>query len=125
MALILPTAKRAAGCWALVLALVAFLTGSCAAPDVNGSLEPRPRIHEVEIKKFQFKPATLTIRRGDSVRWVNRDMVPHHVADTRQKQWQSHDMGPEDFFSTPIKDSTAYICTLHPGMQASIVVQDY
>ena len=121
--LILGTAKRAVGRWKLVLMLCALPVGSCAAPDMNGNMEPQPGIHEVEIKKFQFKPATLTIRQGDRVRWINRDMVPHRVADSGQKRWHSHDMAPEGFFSTKIADSTAYVCTLHPGMKANIVVQ--
>jgi plastocyanin len=105
-----------------ILVLLAFLFAACANSDARKILERQPQVHEVEIKGFQFKPRTLTIFSGDSVRWVNRDIVPHRVADSRRKKWESHDMGAEGSFSQPIRASTPYVCLLHPGMKANIVV---
>lgn len=98
--------------------------GSCVNPGVKKSLERQPEVHEVEIKKFRFEPWTLTIHSGDSVRWVNRDIVPHRVADSDRKKWESHDMGPEGSFSQAIRVSTPYVCLLHPGMKATIVIRE-
>ena len=33
--------------------------------------------HAVAIHRFAFEPATLTISRGDTVTWTNRDTAPH------------------------------------------------
>jgi plastocyanin len=115
---------RAPGVAKLSLALVTLLMGACVNPDVKKILERQPKVHEVEIKGFQFKPRTLTIFSGDSVRWVNRDIVPHRVADSDRKKWESHDMGPKGSFSQPIRVSTAYVCLLHPGMKANIVIKE-
>ena len=116
--------KRLAEYSKFILMLCVLLTGSCVNPDVKRNLERQPQVYEVEIKKFQFKPAILTIHSGDIVRWVNRDIVPHRVADSRRNKWQSHDMEPEGSFSQPILVSASYICLLHPGMQAKIVIQE-
>lgn len=123
-ALVLQMAKRVQGCWKLIPMLCTILVGACMAHDLEPKLNSQPRVHEVEIKKFRFKPQILSISPGDSVRWVNRDIVPHRVADADQKIWHSNDMAPEDSFSEPILVSTTYICTLHPGMQANIVVRE-
>ncbi len=104
--------------------LCALFFASCVNSIGKGNLERQPQVHEVEIKKFQFKPANLTIHSGDIVRWVNRDIVPHRVADSRRKKWESHDMKPKDSFDQPVFVSTLYICVLHPGMEANIVVQE-
>lgn len=123
MVLTSQTEKGSAEFSKFILILCAFLMGSCVKPDVKGDFKRPPQVHEVEIKKFQFKPATLTIQKGDLVRWVNRDIVPHRVADANRNKWHSHDMGAKDSFSQPIRVSTSYICVLHPGMKANIVVQ--
>ncbi len=108
-----------------VLLLCTFLLGACATPpDLAENIERQPQVHEIEIKKFRFNPATLYIQRGDVVRWVNKDIVPHRLADSVQSKWQSQDMVPQDSFSQPIMMSTLYVCVLHPGMQANIVVRE-
>ena len=116
--------KRLAEYSKFIFLLCALLMGSCVNPGVKNNLERQPKVHEVEIKKFRFKPRTLTIHSGDSVRWVNRDIVPHRVADSDRKKWESHDMGPKGSFSQPIRVSTPYVCLLHPGMKATIVIRE-
>ena len=39
----------------------------------------QPRQHMVEIQAFQFQPRHLTVAPGDTIVWVNRDIVPHTV----------------------------------------------
>jgi plastocyanin len=38
-----------------------------------------PKTYNVEITNFAFSPAELTIKRGDSVIWVNRDYTEHKI----------------------------------------------
>ena len=35
--------------------------------------------HTVVIENMQFNPATLTVRRGERIVWVNKDLFPHTV----------------------------------------------
>ena len=114
--------KRWAEYAKFILMLCSLSVVSCVNSDVKKNLDRQPQVHEVEIKKFRFKPATLIIHTRDSVRWVNRDIVPHRVADSRRKKWESHDMGPKDAFSQTIRVSTSYVCLLHPSMKANIVI---
>jgi plastocyanin len=104
------------------LAFCIFLLLSCAKSIPVPSVQTKPMVHAVEIKKFQFNPKTLTVRSGDSVRWINKDIVPHQVAEGTLKKWRSKDLLPNDSFILKIKSSTSYICKLHPTMKAKIVV---
>ena len=106
----------------LSLVLCTLFMGSCLTLDSEKNLERQPQVHEVEIKKFKFKPETLSIYPGDLVRWTNKDIVPHRVSDANRKKWVSHDMVPNDSFSKRFMISTTYICVLHPGMKAKIVL---
>ena len=36
-----------------------------------------PRVHTVQIKGMAFVPATLNVSVGDTIVWVNDDLVPH------------------------------------------------
>lgn len=62
----------AAGC-ALVAAL-ALLTVGCPQ---NEPTPPQAGVTDVDIRNIAFDPQTVTIQQGESVRWTNRDLVPH------------------------------------------------
>ena len=79
--------------------------------------------HTIRIEGMQYVPSTLTVRRGDRVVWDNRDVVPHTATAKGKfdsgniatgRSW-SHVMGKAGRFD--------YVCTFHPGMKASLVVQ--
>ena len=79
---------------------------------------------EVEIEGFQFQPAELTIARGASVTWKNRDSAPH-TATADDMSWNTTRLaGGTD--SAPIVFDTAgtfpYFCEVHPTMTGTIVV---
>ena len=105
------------------LALCVLFLVSCSksipAPDV----QTQPMIHVIEIDKFQFRPQTLVVREGDFVRWENKDIVPHQIAEGTLKKWRSRELLLNDSFTRQVKDSTSYVCKLHPSMQAKIIVR--
>ena len=39
--------------------------------------KPTPRTHTVKIEGMAFVPATLEVSVGDTVEWINEDLVPH------------------------------------------------
>jgi plastocyanin len=44
---------------------------------VGASEPPEPRTHTVTIEEMRFQPERLTVARGDTIVWVNKDLVPH------------------------------------------------
>ena len=58
------------------LALVALLAGAFAASAApEGGASAAAGEHTVIIENMQFAPATLAVRRGERVVWVNRDLA--------------------------------------------------
>lgn len=41
--------------------------------------QEKPLIKPVEIKNMKFVPDDITVKKGDTIVWVNRDMMAHDV----------------------------------------------
>ena len=80
---------------------------------------------EVKIDNFTFAPPTLTIASGTTVKWVNRDDIPHTVVSEDKNTFKSKALDTDDSFSyTFTKSGTyTYFCSIHPKMVAKVVVQ--
>jgi plastocyanin len=82
--------------------------------------------YRVVMSGYAFSPRALTITAGSTVTWVNEDQAPHDVKTTS---------GPEPIHSPMLsKGGTwshtftlpgtyGYVCTVHPGMTAELVVK--
>jgi plastocyanin len=83
-----------------------------------------PTTHTVVIAGMKFVPESLTVKRGDTIRWVNEDFFPH-TATARDGRFDSGDIGMNQTWSYVAKqDGTfAYICTLHPTMKGILIVK--
>lgn len=78
----------------------------------------------VAIAGFAFTPATVTITAGDSVTWTNSDPVAH-TATATDGSWDTGDIvegaSASITFNTP--GTYAYLCTPHPTMTGTVVVE--
>ena len=65
-------------------ALLTFADGSYATESelVPAAAPTDGKTVEVAISNFTFTPNELTIAPGTTVKWVNRDEIPHLVAET-------------------------------------------
>jgi plastocyanin len=78
----------------------------------------------VTIDNFAFGPATLTVARGTTVTWTNKDDEPHTVA-TEDKRIKSPALDTDDNFQFTFNDpgTYKYFCSIHPRMQGTVIVQ--
>jgi plastocyanin len=76
----------------------------------------------VVIENMTYTPATRTVRRGTTVTWINRDLVPHTVTG---KGLDSGSIAPGGSwtFTPTTAGSVDYRCAYHPTMKATLVVQ--
>ena len=79
--------------------------------------------NQVAIENFSYSPATLTVKAGTKVTWINRDDVPHTV-DENDKVFRSGPMDTDDQFSYTFSSlgTFNYFCALHPKMTGQIIV---
>jgi plastocyanin len=78
----------------------------------------------IVIENMQFIPATLTVRRGERVTWINKDIVPHDVT-AGDKSFDSGSIAAGATWSTVAGHAgqVAYACSFHPTMTATLVVR--
>jgi plastocyanin len=100
---------------ALVLAGIA--ASSAGVPAAGQS-------HVVVIENVQFSPPSLTVKSGQRVTWVNKDLFPHTVT-ADSKAFDSKAIAPNASWTCVARKpgTYAYACTFHPTMKATITVQ--
>ena len=105
------------------LAAATFVVNSFAeAPLVAaGEDSVNTVVHTVEIRELVFVPASIKVKPGDTVTWVNRDIVPH-TASAIDGSWNTGLIARNETKSIVITSDTAtlYFCQYHPSMQAQL-----
>ena len=82
------------------------------------------RVYRVEIKGMAYAVPELSVVPGDTVVWVNRDIVPHTVtADARQFDSGSMSPSAEWSFVAGARGRIPYTCAFHPTMKGALVVK--
>jgi plastocyanin len=83
-----------------------------------------PVTHYVVIEQMRFNPPTLTVRRGDRIQWVNKDLVAH-TASSNAPMFDSGGIAPGVSWgyvaSRP--GSYPYRCNFHPTMRGTLNVR--
>ncbi|MDR3099960.1 MAG: cupredoxin family copper-binding protein [Paraburkholderia sp.] len=80
--------------------------------------------HVVTIAQMRFSPATVTIHSGDTVVWVNKDLVAHTAsAQARTFDSGSIEPGASWRYVTSKPGSYSYQCLFHPTMHGTLIVE--
>ena len=111
---------RIAGGVLVALALVGAARGAGSAAS---SPSARPATHTVVIENLRFVPQTLEIRRGDTVVWENRDLVPHTA--TAEGRFDSGNIAPKASWRHRFDaaGTLPVVCRYHPTMKAQVIVR--
>lgn len=101
---------------------------ACGSPAPRQSAEPvtTPQRHVVAMEGFAFVPADLTVAEGDTVIWVNHDIVPHTSTDTLDKPgWDTGTIAAGDSAMVVIQGLGVhdYVCIFHPAMTGKVTVK--
>ena len=85
---------------------------------------PKAKTHTVTMENMRFQPESLTVTRGDTVVWVNKDLVPH-TATSKAGGFDSQMIPAEKSWTFTVrkKGDFAYVCTFHPTMTAMLRVK--
>ena len=85
---------------------------------------PPAQTHTVTMEGMAFQPNVIVVAAGDTIAWVNKDMVPHSAtSDTAgfdstavqaQGSWRTRVERVGDF---------EYVCSFHPRMTARVQVR--
>lgn len=103
----------------LALYIAGIMLGGCNSSQ-HDSTQREVKTHIVEIKQMKFVPEQIEVNPGDSIRWINKDIVVHNVADEISDVWASPDLKTGESFSIEVSTAGSYKCTLHPVMKGKI-----
>jgi plastocyanin len=108
---------------AAALAAVGLL--GLASISARGPADQAPKRHLVEIHGMAFHPQELEVQEGDTVIWVNRDLVPHTATSTRKDGWNTGPLqqGESGRYVPRHQGVDRYVCQLHPVMLGRLVVR--
>ena len=84
---------------------------------------PTPKRHTIEMVNFEFRPAVVRVAAGDTVIWINRDVVPHTA--TAQGAWETGNIGSQETGRVIVKRSGEqnYLCEYHSSMRGKLIVK--
>lgn len=78
----------------------------------------------VTIENFAFSPSNVTIKKGNTVTWTNKDSATHQIAsDTGAFQGSAISQGQTYSFTFNDTGTFPYHCAIHPTMKGTITVQ--
>ncbi len=89
-----------------------------AIPDKTG-----PEVYTIEIDGMKFIPDSVNVHRGDTIVWVNKDMVVHCVTEEITKAWTSSNIPQNGSWKMVANNSSNYYCAIHQVMKGKIVVE--
>ncbi|MCG2462535.1 hypothetical protein K8352_17370 [Flavobacteriaceae bacterium F89] len=81
-----------------------------------------PAIDTVIIKGMVFIPGDLHLHKGDTVIWINKDIVPHNITDFPDSKWTSGTLAMNSSWKMKVDDTFDYYCSIHPTMKGKITV---
>jgi plastocyanin len=105
----------------LILAVATLALTATACASMGSAGQPPVEGPAVAVRDYRFEPATFTVESGATVTWVWEGRAPHDVVG---EGFESRDQSSGTFRHTFEQPGTyAYECTIHPGMEGSVVVE--
>ena len=115
--------RRFAGLPIAALAAIGVLALAAGGPR---PADPVPQRHVVEIQGMAFHPAVLEVKRGDTVVWINRDIVPHSATSAEKPPvWDTGTLlqGKSGQYVPRRRGEEPYFCKFHPVMLGKLIIQ--
>lgn len=76
--------------------------------------------HNIEISGFAFVPKQLEVKTGDTITWINKDIVPHNIVESIDQRVISPDLATGETYTFVVKKSMVYHCRFHPSMKGKL-----
>lgn len=104
-----------------VIILVSSLVVSCSS---STDLADNVSVDTVRISMMKFNPEVINVNVGDSIVWINEDMVEHDVTE-ESKTWTSNSIPANDgVWKMEITEGFSYFCSIHPTMVGTVNINE-
>ena len=87
-----------------------------------GSVSAQAETIQVTIDKLVYAPAEITAKVGDTIEWVNKDILAH-TATATNKDWDVM-IGPKQTAKLVLKKAgpVDFFCKFHPNMKGHVTI---
>ncbi len=101
-----------------------FVSIFAITASIPGAVIAKPTLVRVKIENMLFVPSELKVHGGDTIEWVNNDLVPHTVTSI-VSQFDSGIIAPGGRwkFHVKKKGAFAYKCSYHPTMLGNLIIE--
>lgn len=98
--------------------------GPFASGSPVGAPDAHPASHVIAIRDLRFEPRERVVAPGDTIVWVNHDLVPHTVA-AADSSWSSGGLTTDGSWRMVVgtESEIPYYCEYHPTMRGRIRVR--
>lgn len=87
---------------------------------------------EVAMANMAFNPETITINSGTTIVWINNDNIAHTIvsgirdSENAGEMFESSNVRPGETFGFTFEESGSYsyFCSIHPGMEGQVIVEE-
>jgi plastocyanin len=106
-----------------------FLLNGCSSPDTNKSKNESAEqktsttSDTVVLQQMQFIPVVVNAKIGDTIVWINKDLVDHDITADSGKAFYSDTLHVGKIWKMAVTDSASYHCSIHPTMKGKIVIK--
>lgn len=80
---------------------------------------------QITIRNYAYSPASIRVKTGTSITWMNQDSVPHTATSTAGQGFDTGILAQGES-ATIVIDTPGtydYICSVHPAMKGVLVVE--
>ena len=113
----------------VILVSVLFLNGCSSPPEKDNTPpqipeeKPAPSLYIVQIEQMKFFPPDISVNAGDTIMWINNDMVAHDITEEKNKSWSSSLLKPGKSWKLVVKEGADYYCSIHVVMKGSFGIK--
>ena len=113
----------------MILVSALFLNGCSTPPEKVKTPsqipveKPAPSLYIVQIEQMKFFPSDISVNVGDTIMWVNNDMVAHDITEEKNKSWSSSLLQPGKSWKLVVKEGADYYCSIHVVMKGSFRIK--
>ena len=122
------TAIRSSAVVLLACALV-VACGTAEKPNTSGpTITIAPEEHvptsvAVTIAQMKFQPEKVSVHRGDTIIFTNKDVVDHDATELPDSSWTSGILHPGDSWKLVADSTSEYFCSIHVVMRGEVIVE--
>lgn len=110
--------------WRMSLAGIAATLAVLSCGYLGAADTRKPVTHTVTIDGASFTPEVLTVKAGDTIVWMNKDIIPH-TATSKAAGFDSLLIatGKSWTYEAATTGDFPYVCTFHPTMKGTLRVR--